>query len=99
MFKATSILLAACLFLFTAVLAAQTITSSLLGTVNDASASSVPGAEVQLVNESTNTVLTAKTNVDGMFRFPTLLAGFLARYKSRAAQPQTSALPEAAPNR
>ncbi len=32
-------------------------------------------------------------------RFPTMLAGFLAKYKTRAAHPQTSALPEAAPSR
>src|ERR1051326_6250783 len=75
MLKAKRVFFAFCLLLFCASLTAQTVTSSLLGTVNDPTASSVPGAEVQLVNESTKAVLTTQTNVDGIFRFPTLLAG------------------------
>src|ERR1051326_3887831 len=45
MLKAKRVFFAFCLLLFCASLTAQTVTSSLLGTVNDPTASSVPGAE------------------------------------------------------
>ena len=41
----------------------------------------------------------AKKQAAARAGFPAMLAGFLAKYKTRAAQPQTSALPEAAPSR
>ena len=55
-------------------LAAQTVSSSLLGTVEDPSGSSVPNAEVELNSQSTGEHLAVKTNSDGIFRFPTLEA-------------------------
>lgn len=58
------------LFLFTALTGAQTVTSSLLGTVNDASGLAVPGAEVRLSSQTTSGVLTTNTNTLGLFRFP-----------------------------
>jgi hypothetical protein len=64
--------LLAALLAFAAAAAAQTVTSSLIGTVNDPTGSSVPGAEVQLVNQSTGRVSTATTNDTGLFRFPVL---------------------------
>ena len=41
----------------------------------------------------------AKKQAAARAGFPAMLAGVLAKYKTRAAQPQTSALPEAAPSR
>lgn len=60
----------ACLLAFAGSAAAQNVSSSLLGTVNDPSGAPVLGAEVQLVSQTTGGVLTASSNSLGLFRFP-----------------------------
>ena len=63
------------LLAFAACANAQNISSSILGTLVDPSGAAVPAATVRLTNTDTNMVLTVQTNADGIFRFPTLLAG------------------------
>ena len=71
MLKVRRIIVEVYLVVFTSVLSAQSVSSTLLGTVNDQTASPVPGAAVQLTNESTGAVLTTQSNADGIFRYPT----------------------------
>jgi hypothetical protein len=52
------------------ILSAQTVSSSLLGTVNDPSGSPVPNADIELTSKTTGEHLAARTNSDGLFRFP-----------------------------
>src|SRR5205807_1215622 len=54
---------------------AQTVSSSLLGTVVDPSGAAVPGVEVQLVYEETGSPSSTLTNALGLFRFPILPPG------------------------
>src|SRR5579863_1060295 len=58
------------LFAMTALVAAQTVSSSLLGTVDDPSGSAVPNADVQLTSQTTGEQFTVKSNSGGLFRFP-----------------------------
>jgi hypothetical protein len=51
-------------------LTAQTVSSSLLGTLNDPSGSPAPNADVQLTSQTTGERLTSKSGSDGLFRFP-----------------------------
>ena len=54
---------------------AQTISSTLLGTVTDPSGTLVPKASVVAINESTNEERTTTTDGAGDFSFPSLLPG------------------------
>jgi Carboxypeptidase regulatory-like domain len=69
------LLLIACLVLMPSFTAAQTYTSSLNGTVRDASGAAVPGAKVSVKNEGTNVVEERTANDSGYFSYPTLLPG------------------------
>jgi hypothetical protein len=71
------------LLLFATNAGAQNISSSVLGTVVDVSSAPMPATQVQLVNEATGASVTIQTNPDGMFRFPTILAG---RYTLKIAK-------------
>jgi len=62
------------LILSTAVFS-QTVSSTLLGTVTDPADRIIPGAEVQIISQSTGATRSATTDVAGMFRFPNLLPG------------------------
>ena len=53
--------------------AAQNVSSSLLGTINDPSGAPVVGAQIQLLSQTTGEALTADTNGQGLFRFPIVL--------------------------
>ena len=53
----------------------QTDTGTLLGTVVDPSQAVVPGATVTLRNTATGKTVTAKTDKDGVFQFPSTLVG------------------------
>ncbi len=57
--------------------------SSIEGTVTDATGAVVPDAQITLTNVDTGIVQAAKTNGDGLFRFPSLPPG---RYKVTAAK-------------
>src|SRR5689334_7141101 len=52
---------------------AQTISSTLLGTVTDPSGTVVPKANVVAINESTNDERSTTTDGSGNFSFPSLL--------------------------
>src|SRR5580658_793343 len=52
-----------------AVIYGQTVTSSLVGTVEDATGASVPNSTVQLVNQDTGAIRTETTSTAGLFRF------------------------------
>jgi hypothetical protein len=54
---------------------AQTVSSTLKGTVQDTSGAAVPGAACKLVNSATNTTLAVVTGSDGAFQFLDVLAG------------------------
>jgi hypothetical protein len=54
---------------------AQTVSSSLLGTLTDPTKAVVPNIEVVLTNQETGAALTARSNSDGLFRFPNVLTG------------------------
>jgi hypothetical protein len=54
---------------------AQTVTSSLSGTVADTSGAAVPGAKVVLTNEGTSTSQTVTANSTGYFSFTAILPG------------------------
>jgi len=54
---------------------AQTVSSSILGIVTDPAKAVVPGVEVVLLNQETGAGLTARSNADGLFRFPSVLSG------------------------
>ena len=75
MTKVSHAAVAVMLLLLAAVASGQNVSSSLLGTIVDPSASPVPSADVELTNEGTGAVLVVQSNTDGLFRFPTLLAG------------------------
>jgi hypothetical protein len=68
-------LMTALLLAFSASLAAQTITSSILGTVVDPAGATVGSSEVQLTNQSTGQVSRAVTDAAGLFRIVNLLPG------------------------
>ena len=69
----------ACVFLLAALTfssaKAQTISSSISGTVLDSSGSTIAGARVVLINEATGAELTGATNETGIFRFPVVPSG------------------------
>src|SRR5258706_14621890 len=65
----------AVLLAFAATSGAQTVTIALSGTVIDPSGAPVPGADLQLVSQTTHSTLTAKTNSVGLFRFPLVQPG------------------------
>lgn len=68
---AVSVLLSACLPLARA----QQATTSLSGTVTDASKASLPGASVTISLDTTGQVLSTTTNNQGEYRFPQLAPG------------------------
>jgi hypothetical protein len=53
----------------------QETTSSMVGTVTDASGAAVPGVTVSLVNNTTGAKYTETTNATGFYRFPSLPPG------------------------
>ncbi len=55
--------------------AAQNITATLLGTVQDPSGASIPGATVSILNQATNQSFVAKTNKLGDYQIPFLQPG------------------------
>ena len=57
---------------------AQTISSTVLGTVTDPSGNVVVGAAVTLINEGTGDQRTGKTDATGGFSFPSILPGTYA---------------------
>jgi hypothetical protein len=61
--------------LASAVMYAQTISSTLKGTVQDSSGAVVPGAMCKLTNPSTGVSLTVTSSKDGGFQFLDILAG------------------------
>lgn len=63
-------------WVFPAALLAQSIQSSILGTVSDASGSGVPGAQVTLLNQGTNAEFKMGAEENGDYRFSGLLPGF-----------------------
>ncbi|MES1260762.1 MAG: carboxypeptidase-like regulatory domain-containing protein, partial [Acidobacteriota bacterium] len=65
------------LFVFPAAipLAAQTFYGSIVGTMTDASGSSVPGAAVTLVNAGTGERRSAQSNAEGHYEFVSLVPG------------------------
>ena len=64
-----------CLILLApALLLAQTNSSTLSGTVEDATAAILPGASITLTGEGNGFVRTTKSNKDGFFSFPELTA-------------------------
>jgi len=58
-----------------ALLVAQTVTGTIVGTVVDSSGAVVPGASVQLTDVANGAARTAATGRDGVFHFPNLDAG------------------------
>src|SRR5438876_7678361 len=54
---------------------AQTIDGNLTGTVVDPTGATVPNATVELTNTATGIKATAKTGVDGLYRFNNLPVG------------------------
>ena len=62
------------LFCVPALLLAQTNTSTLSGTVEDASAAILPHVSITLTGEGNGFVRTTKSNKDGFFTFPELTA-------------------------
>jgi hypothetical protein len=68
--------LAVFVFLFAAVLSAQTIsTSQIRGTIQDASGAAVPGAQVKLTQAGTGAVRTTMSGADGSYALPDLSVG------------------------
>src|SRR5690348_8807176 len=67
-----------------AALFGQTVSSTLKGTVQDATGAVVPGAVCTLTNASTSTHLTVRTAQDGSFQFLDILAG---TYKLTVSSP------------
>src|SRR5690242_4196708 len=53
----------------------QTVSSTLKGTVQDASGAAVVGATCKLVNPATNAAVTVTSGSDGAFQFLDVLAG------------------------
>src|SRR5690242_18093604 len=56
-------------------LAAQTNTATILGTVTDASAGTIPGAKVTVINTGTAATQVTTTGADGHYRVPALPIG------------------------
>jgi iron complex outermembrane receptor protein len=68
--------MAAAIFsVFTSSLMAQSGPGAITGTVRDLTNTSVPGAQVHVVNEESNTSAEAVTNAAGGYRIPSLAAG------------------------
>src|SRR5436190_15349374 len=63
------------LILFAACLLAQTVSSSITGTVLDPASSVVPNAAVTLTDENTGSVRTGLTDNAGVFRFLNVAPG------------------------
>ncbi|HEY3836773.1 MAG TPA: TonB-dependent receptor, partial [Bryobacteraceae bacterium] len=63
------------LYIFCASAAAQVTSGTILGTVTDSSGGSVSGAKVRITNTGTNISSDIKTNPDGNFELPYLIAG------------------------
>ena len=69
-------ILGLCIFLSSAVLSAQTIsTSQIRGTIQDASGGAVAGAEVRLIETDTGAVRVATSGSDGSYTLPDLSVG------------------------
>lgn len=65
-----------CIFIFSTVLSAQTIsTSQIRGTVQDPSGGAVAGAEVRLIQAATGAERTATSGADGVYTLPDLSVG------------------------
>src|SRR6266851_2333280 len=62
-------------FIFSAMLPAQTSTSQITGTVRDATGAVVPGAQVTAVNEETGVAYRQQTTPAGLYAFPGLPVG------------------------
>jgi Carboxypeptidase regulatory-like domain/TonB dependent receptor-like, beta-barrel len=72
----SKLILAFCLFLFSAVLRAQTIsTSQIRGVVQDPSDAAVVGANLKLTQTATGAVRMASSAADGAYAFPDLQVG------------------------
>jgi len=56
-------------------LQAQTVSSSIVGTVIDASSAAIPNCEVKLTDQSNGAVRITRTDTQGLFRFPSLSSG------------------------
>lgn len=54
---------------------AQSISSSILGTMVDSTGATVPGAKVVLTNEDTDAAIASQSNGAGLFRFSSVLSG------------------------
>lgn len=54
---------------------AQSVSSSLNGELLDATAGGVPGATCKLTNQETGAALTAASDANGLFTFPSVTAG------------------------
>ena len=77
--KLRAIAIAICLaFSVAAPLVAQNVSATINGTVRDSSGAVIPGATVTLTNELTNASRSTKSNAEGYFVFPDLLAGAYA---------------------
>jgi hypothetical protein len=61
--------------IFSALAAAQSGTSTISGTIKDATGSVIPGAKVKVVNEQTGAQQSTLTNETGLFRAGSLLPG------------------------
>jgi Carboxypeptidase regulatory-like domain/TonB dependent receptor len=65
-----------CVFLFSAVLSAQTIsTSQIRGTIQDSSGGAVAGAQIKLTQGATGAVRAATSGTDGSYTLPDLSVG------------------------
>src|SRR6185312_9509724 len=51
---------------------AQTVASSIVGSVADPASALIPGAEVQLIDTNSGAVRTTTTDASGQFRFPNI---------------------------
>ena len=69
------VVILACLFLLAAPSAAQTTTSTIEGTVTDASGAVIPGAEVTVRGVSVAAERSATTDAKGAYRLTALPAG------------------------
>src|SRR5260370_22614365 len=63
------------ILMFSACAAAQTVSSTIKGTVQDSSGAVVPGAACKLVSSATNATVTVASGPDGGFQFLDLLPG------------------------
>src|SRR5260370_20578148 len=74
-FRVASLLLAACAFGFCISASAQSDTSSLSGTVTDASGAALPNAKILVRNDATHTERTILSNEGGNFNLTNLPPG------------------------